>query len=68
MDLLKFHRGLRSCNQAMDKCGQLPENKYAADAVVLNDKAYVVAGRPHQECGLQQSIRGRFECIGEWGV
>ena len=52
----------------MDKCGQLPENKYAADAVVLNDKAYVVAGQTAIRSVVQQSIRGRFECIGEWGV
>ena len=51
----------------MDKCGQFPENKYVADAVVLNDKAYVVAGATATGV-FQQSIRGRFECIGEWGV
>ena len=28
----------------MDIAGNLPENKYAADAVVLNDKVYVIAG------------------------
>jgi N-acetylneuraminic acid mutarotase len=28
--------------------GNLPENKYVADAVVLNDKVYVIAGQPHQ--------------------
>ena len=28
--------------------GNFPENKFAADAVVLNDKAYVIAGERAQ--------------------
>ena len=28
--------------------GNLPENKYVADAVVLNDKVYVIAGKTNQ--------------------
>ena len=29
--------------------GNLPENKFAADAVVLNDKVYVIAGKTRCE-------------------
>ena len=29
----------------MVKWGNFPENKYKADAVVLNDKVYVIAGK-----------------------
>ena len=45
----------------MVKYRNLPENKYAADAVVLNDKVYIIAGSILEDQIFQQSLRRRPE-------
>ena len=42
--------------------GNLPENKYAADAVVLNEKVYVIAGKNGSSYS-NKVYAADFECL-----